>query len=269
MTLQYSRSKWKPSFSSCFVFALVACGMLGGTQAAKAASIIEFSLNGGSTFLPANQFSASGDSVATWSGIFPSETTIGNFNVEAAMQGNSPGTAPQSKILTSTLDLLNNTGSTQTIVVAFGQTGFTLPVSATSSIFMNSHVGGSVVTGSSLNTMSFESYVDQSNGLGHLGVPGTFNTNAQTPTITTGSFDSDASKNIGPLAANYSITQYVTITLGAGAEINFSANTTLSQDATIETLGSAPEPASMTLLGIGIAGLAGYGWRRRKQAATA
>jgi PEP-CTERM motif len=32
---------------------------------------------------------------------------------------------------------------------------------------------------------------------------------------------------------------------------------------------STPEPASVTLLGIGIVGLAGYGWRRRKQAATA
>jgi hypothetical protein len=30
-----------------------------------------------------------------------------------------------------------------------------------------------------------------------------------------------------------------------------------------------PEPGSLTLLGLGIAGLAGYGWRRRKQAAVA
>jgi PEP-CTERM motif len=38
-------------------------------------------------------------------------------------------------------------------------------------------------------------------------------------------------------------------------------------DATVST-GTTPEPASMTLLGVGIAGVAGYGWRRRKQAAA-
>jgi hypothetical protein len=34
------------------------------------------------------------------------------------------------------------------------------------------------------------------------------------------------------------------------------------------SVSAAPEPASCTLLGIGAAGMAGYGWRRRKQAAA-
>jgi hypothetical protein len=43
----------------------------------------------------------------------------------------------------------------------------------------------------------------------------------------------------------------------------------LRTDGTFTTASAAPEPASLTLLGIGALGLLGYGWRKRRQAAEA
>jgi hypothetical protein len=73
----------------------------------------------------------------------------------------------------------------------------------------------------------------------------------------------DLTSSIGPLTGPTAINSGQLFPTTAG---NFSLTSVPS--ATFQaTLQGLPEPASFTLLGIGIAGMAGYAWRRRKQQA--
>jgi hypothetical protein len=102
------------------------------------------------------------------------------------------------------------------------------------------------------NKLTFQSYVNPDNS--QNGTTG-FTTGPQNPSIVTGSSSNDAFKTITSLSGSYSITETFAITLGAGSEINFSTNTTLTP---------VPEPASLTLAAMSAIGLVGYGLRRRK-----
>lgn len=102
-----------------------------------------------------------------------------------------------------------------------------------------------------------------STGIFSIQGPGGLNTSFEAPIGTTGLelaelFDSELGAAYSPFVVGNTVL-FTPPTVGT---VFFS----IQGDGIEYELSSVPEPSSLTLLGIGIAGLAGYGWRRRQSA---
>jgi len=182
---------------------------------------------------------------------------------------NSPGTlqggsASGIAVLTSAeTDLINNSTSSQTLQIEISVNDFTAPVGLNASLL--SHVAGTVITtggnaGSDL--LSFESCIDPSNALASVVTsvtcpPGASASGISGPSISAvGSFQNDKSATRASLFGPYSIDESIVITLAPGAEINWSASSSVGAS-------SVPEPASsMLFLGAGLVGLGAFSRKR-------
>jgi hypothetical protein len=81
-----------------------------------------------------------------------------------------------------------------------------------------------------------------------------------------GPLDGIESDGLGNLfVASYTVGVYK-INVAAGMVTDFTSVPGIDDIIPLVGLGAAPEPSTLTLLGLGLAELAGYGWRRRKQA---
>jgi hypothetical protein len=83
-----------------------------------------------------------------------------------------------------------------------------------------------------------------------------------------------AAGTISPGTGNFSVVTFSAVGIAGGGDIGVrlsetGAGQSLFDAVAVSTVvASVPEPTSLTMLGIGVVGMAGYGWRRRQGAAA-
>jgi len=180
----------------------------------------------------------------------PSAIQVGDYSI--VVLSAAAGMSPLSEETSSTTTITNTTGSTNvgTLTIVLTAQGFTSPSAPT--VHGVSSIGGTVFNESSAasDTLHFLSTVS--------GAAPPFT--LQSPDVSSvGAYSNTQSSNFSVFSAPFTITETITIFLGAlNDQLNYSSSTTVTAVAAV------PEPSSIVLAGLGSLGIIGYGLRRRK-----
>ena len=227
--------------------ALLAAVALAGFSvpyAAQATLILDESVNGGA-FTPI----CSGGPSCTPGVVFTDSAGM-QFTILGATS-NSPGTPTSASVLQATVDLINTSGATQSIVLRVGDTGYTAP---TGNVTLLNNISGTVLVGGAQNVFDSIACVNATDaqnacGAGALATA-VINANITAP----GSGANSNSLAIAALTGPFSLMQTLDITLNAGGDINFSASADVVP---------AREAPGLAVLGVGLVGLGWIVSRRR------
>ena len=178
--------------------------------------------------------------------------------VDLGAISNAPGSTT-AQLFSSTIEITNTTGSTQTVTLAFLQSGYDSPVVPPNAILENG-LSGTWSNNVGTSTITAVGCTDATNSAGtsQISCPGgSTSTAGLLGTVSGGSGafgtgDTDSVLVTSPLSL-YSMDEILTITLASGANFNLTDS---------ESLAPVPEPASLALLGVG---LLGVGVARRKR----
>lgn len=223
---------------------------------ANATPVIAYSTDGGATFTDLSLTNQG--TIGTTTTYDYNTATAGNidgFQFHISIGTNSPGNAGSAQILSSALSILNGNSSTQNIIFAMSDGGFTAPT-APPVLLLNSHIGGTVSAPvSPSNALSFTTCVTPGASSPTTSCAHGSSTPAGTPSVTSANaFSSDTFLTFDSLTGPYALTEIMNLTLGSQGSLGFQANSTLA---------TVPEPATMALMMVGLLGLT-FVYRRRQ-----